>query len=217
MIVDRDIENFYILRQFDKFMIGHNGFIAGGCFKNVFNREKVKDVDVFFKTKNDLNKAIGYFDSMTSGYELDDKREEEYLFCYETENVKAYRHKATEIIIELCKKVFGEPKEIIENFDFTITKFAYYKEEIIDDEVLGISHIEYKALCDDKFFEHLHLKRLVTDDKILFPMSTFERTIRYVKYGYMPCKETKLKIAQAIHNISDEELIVGKSLYDGMD
>ena len=217
MTVDRDIENFYILRRFDKFMIGHNGFIAGGCFKNVFNHEKVKDVDVFFKTKNDLNKAVGYFDSMASGYELDDKRDEEYIFCYETENVKAYRHKATKIIVELCKKVFGEPKEIIENFDFTITKFAYYKEEIIDDEVLEISHIEYKALCDDKFFEHLHLKRLVIDDKILFPMSTLERTIRYVKYGYMPCKKTKLKIAQAIHDISDEELIVGKSLYDGMD
>ena len=52
--------------------------------------------------------------------------------------------------------------------------------------------IEY--MYDDKFFEHLHLKRLVIDDKIPFPMSTFERMLRYAKYGYFPCKETKLKI-----------------------
>lgn len=31
-------------------------------------------------------------------------------------------------------------------------------------------HIEYKILHDDKFFEHLHLKRFVTDNKIPYPI-----------------------------------------------
>lgn len=134
------------------------------------------------------------------------------------------------MVLELCQKIFGKPKEIIENFDFTITKFAYYKEEVEDESGAIVSepepfelpdmlltHIEYKILCDDKFFEHLHLHRLVTDDKILYPMSTFERMIRYIKYGYMPCKETKLKIAGSIQKLTVEEIEVGQSLYDGMD
>lgn len=234
MIIKRDRENFYILNFLDKFMEGHKGFIVGGCFKNIFNHEKVKDIDIFFENQSDYDDAINYFDSMTPNYEGDDKREEEYFFHYENDNVKAYKHKETGIVLELCQKVFGKPKEILENFDFTITKFAYYKEEVEDDtgdsivqDPFGIepigetnqvaTHIEYKILCDDKFFEHLHLHRLVTDDKILYPMSTFERTIRYVKYGYMPCKETKLKIAQSIQSLTKEQVEVGQSLYDGMD
>ena len=79
------------------------------------------------------------------------------------------------------------------------------------------THIEYRIVCDENFFEHLHLKRLVTDDEIPFPMSTFERMIRYIGYGYKPCRETKVKIALAIHDLSEQEISVGESLYDGMD
>lgn len=57
----------------------------------------------------------------------------------------------------------------------------------------------------------------LTDDKIPFPMSTFERMIRYIGYGYKPCKETKLKIAMAIHELSEQEMRIGEGLYDGMD
>ena len=89
------------------------------------------------------------------------------------------------------------------------------------------THIEYKIVCDENFFEHLNLKRLVTDDKIPFPMSTFERMIRYIGYGYRPCRETKVKIATAIvwtvldkprfvhnhHNIILEQIIHALRLY----
>lgn len=45
-------EHIFMLRQLDKFMSGHSGFIAGGCFKNLFNHEKIKDIDVFNLKKN---------------------------------------------------------------------------------------------------------------------------------------------------------------------
>ena len=72
-------------------------------------------------------------------------------------------------------------KDILNNFDFTITKFSYYKEEVKDEDSEE-THIESKCIGDDKFFEHLHLKRLVIDDKIPYPMSTFERVLRYSKW-----------------------------------
>lgn len=220
MIIKQDRENFHMLNFLDKFMVGHNGYIAGGCFKNIFNGEKIKDIDIFFENATDFDEAVSYFDSMTEGYTGSNKREVQYNFYYENDNVKAYKHIGSGIVLELCRKSFNDAKSMIENFDFTITKFAYFKEEVEDTDVetgAATKHIEYSVLYDDKFFEHLHTNRLVVDDKILFPMSTFERMIRYIKYGYMPCRETKLKIANAIHDEDIENILVNKSLYDGMD
>lgn len=49
-----DIFNFRQLFFLDKFLIGHNGFIAGGCFKNIFNKEKVNDIDIYFGSKGNF-------------------------------------------------------------------------------------------------------------------------------------------------------------------
>lgn len=231
MLIKQTRENFWTLNWLDEFMVGHKGFICGGCFKNIFCYEKVKDLDIFFKCKSDFDNAIQYFDSMTTGYEGDNKRNEEYNFYYENSNVKAYRHIRTGIVLELCCKIFGTAEDIINQFDFTIVKFAYYKEEVEDEtgavvevDPFGIepidserNHTEYMLLHDDKFFEHLHMKRLVIDKDIPFPMSTFERMIRYAKYGYFPCKETKIRIIQSIRELTDEEVKLSDSLYDGMD
>ena len=235
-------DNYWMLNWLDEFMIGHKGFICGGCFKNIFNKEKVKDLDIFFKSRADFEEAVDYYDRRTAGYidyaESEDGLDEddaEYRFLYENKNVKAYVHKRTGVRVELCCKIFGTAEDILNQFDFTITKFAYYKEEVEDEtgaededlfddgfgekaDIASVKkHIEYKILVHDKFFEHLHMKRLVTDDKIPFPMSTLERAFRYAKYGYFPCKETKMKMARAIKELSDEQLEVSESLYDGMD
>lgn len=230
MLVEKDRNNFWMLNWLDQYMTGHKGFIAGGCFKNIFSKEKVKDIDIFFESLSDWQEAVQYFDSMTLGYNGDDKRDEEYIFHYQNDKVKAYKNAKTGIRVELCKALFGTAKEVISQFDFTIAKFAYYKVEVEDEpwEEYGLldfeetnkkpeTHIEYRIVCDENFFEHLHMHRLVTDDKIPFPMSTFERMIRYIGYGYKPCKETKLKIAKSIHDLSEQEVSVGESLYDGMD
>lgn len=234
MLIKQERENFWSLNWLDEFMVGHKGFICGGCFKNVFNKEKVKDVDIFFESLADYEEAIQYFDSMTPGYNGDDKRTEEYVFCYENDNVKAYRKKSNGIRVELCCKMFGTAEEILKKFDFTVAKFAYFKEEVMDDgeetkpfvedylpAIFEVderkSHIEYRILMDDKFFEHLHLKRLVIDDEIPYPMSTLERMFRYAKYGYFPCRETKMKIVQALRTLTYEQVEASENLYDGMD
>lgn len=199
MIITQEKDNFHQLQFLDEFMLGHKGFICGGCFKNIFNNEKTKDLDIFFESKKDWYDAVKY-------YEVQDS----YAPYYHNDNVRAYKHIESGIVLELCCKVFGSPQEIISNFDFTIVKFAYYKE--VDE-----STTKYMIMYDDKFFEHLHLKRLVIDDLILYPASTFERVLRYAKYGYFPCKESKLKLIKALKDIPNDEIDLSKSLYDGMD
>ncbi|WP_137743360.1 hypothetical protein [Robertmurraya siralis] len=63
-ILDAPISNFIKIRQLDKYMIGHNGYIAGGAFKNIFNNEKIKDVDIFFENEKDYIVANDYFHPM---------------------------------------------------------------------------------------------------------------------------------------------------------
>lgn len=53
----RGLENLSKLRILDTYLIGHKGFIAGGCFKNIFNNERTKDIDIFFRNSLDFNSA----------------------------------------------------------------------------------------------------------------------------------------------------------------
>lgn len=235
-MIKENRENYWMLNWLDKFMEGHKGFICGGCFKNIFNNEKVKDLDIFFQNEGDREEAVDYFDSMTVGYtdgtteDTVSEDEAKYKFLYENDNVKAYVHKETGIRLELISKIYGTAEQIVSQFDFTITKFAYYKVEIEDEtgeevEKSHVSagkenvktHIEYKVMHDDKFFEHLHLKRLVINDKIPYPMSTFERMLRYAKYGYFPCRETKMLLIKALRELDDKQVELSESLYNGMD
>lgn len=226
MLIERETDNFYNLKWLDTFMVGHKGFIAGGCFKNIFNGEKAKDLDIFFENENDWKDAVEFFDEECG----EENQDGLFRFYYENDKVKAYKHIKSDITLELIRKTYGTARDIIDNFDFTIVKFAYYKVQVEDEFVFDESspfesksepiipstHIEYKIIHDDKFFEHLHQKRLVVDNKIPFPISTFERMLRYAKYGYYPCKDTKMRIIQGIRDVEKVDGL-SDSLYDGVD
>lgn len=47
-------DNFWQIRWLDKYMEGHKGFIASGCFKNILSGERVKDIDIFFESESDF-------------------------------------------------------------------------------------------------------------------------------------------------------------------
>jgi hypothetical protein len=179
-------------------MANHKGFIAGGCFKNLLNNEKIKDVDVFFEKEADFHEAVKYF--------TESKEHNKY---YENKKVTAFKEKSSGIAIELIRSTFGTPTEILSKFDFSITKFAYYKEYDGDS-------INYIALYHDKYFEHLHTKKLVLNREIFYPVSTFERSYRYTKYGYGLCKESKENLVRAIREATLLDRI-SQGLYDGID
>jgi len=195
--------NFAKIKWLDKYMVGHSGFIAGGCFKQIFTGEKVKDIDVFFASEEEWGKASIYF-----------RDNENYIKHYDSKKVEAYKDKKTGLTVELIRTTYGSPADVIGAFDFSITKFAYYKHTEQDEE--GEDSISYKCLYHPLYFEHLMMKRLVLDDKIMFPANTFERMFRYGKYGYFPCRETKARIIDALRTMPQvPELSL--SMYDGLD
>lgn len=205
MYITRGLENLYQLNVLSTYLIGHNGFIAGGCFKNLFNNEKIKDIDIFFRNSLDFNKARVYFES-----------EEDWNLYYENKKVVSYKNKTNGVAIELIRTVFGTPEEVINGFDFSITKFAYYT-EIITDEETKEKIIQHRVIHHKDYFEHLFCKRLVIDESLPFPIGTFERALRYKGYGYSLCRESKAKLIEGIRRMATLNDDISNSLYDGMD
>lgn len=202
----------------------YNGFIAGGCFKNLFNNETPKDVDVFYRSKEDLDIAIDKIAKDTDKFKV----------VYRNKNVDCYKHLKSGINVELNKRNWGKPKEVISKFDFSITKFALYfhkesstkkdinkdyKEPFADMPELPVlpesDESEFRVIYDSDFFKHLHLKRLVIDDDLLFPISTFERSYRYRGYGYSLCRESKIKLVMGIRGTDFVDF--SKDFYAGID
>lgn len=204
--IERDEEEFFKVLFLKKYLIGTNGIVAGGCFKNIFNGQHVKDIDMFFRSKED-------FDNANEKYEFN----EEFELYYKNKNVIAYKEIKTGIVVELIKKIFGEPSDILDQFDFSITKFCYYYEVDYDTEETPIYN--YYILHHPKFFEHLHEKKLVLDDANLpYPFSTFERSYRYNSYGYRLCRESKVNLITAIRESEKfEDNDLSSALYNGLD
>ena len=198
-MVTKDIDVFPQIKFLLQYLEGHSGFIAGGCFKNIFNNERVKDIDIFFNDYNDFDKAVVFFENNKN-----------HKLVYENANAVSFRNLTTSIRVELIKKIVGLPVDILNNFDFSITKFAVFT---CGTEVSGKKL--YSCLFHKDYFEHLMCKKLVIDDLIPFPISTFNRVLRYAKYGYTLCRESKVKLIEKIKQSEVQDIDFG--LYDGVD
>lgn len=217
--------NFFDVLHLQRYLEGHNGYIAGGCFKNIFKKEKAKDIDVFFENEKDFEAAVKLFNE-----------NEDYTEIYDNENAIGYFDERRKVSIDLVKSEFLPPDEMISGFDFTITKFALYKQEVeveIEDEneieedfedILDEGRTQKKqellVMYHQDFFQHLTLNRLVIDgDSIQFPLNTFDRMLRYAKYGYAPCTGSKAKIVRAINlaSLPDDDTNLFRGFYVGID
>ena len=217
--------NFFSVLHLQRYLQGHNGYVAGGCFKNIFKNTPAKDVDIFFNNKEDFDKAEELFNE-----------DEDYSKIYENENAVGYYDKAKEVAVDLVRSQFLPPDEMIDGFDFTITKFALYREEVKEDddsddlfdekenneEKTILKKYEPRVVYHEDFFEHLTLNRLVIDGDVAdiqFPLNTFDRMLRYAKYGYAPCTGSKAKIVRAINSVSlpDDDKDLFRGFYVGID
>lgn len=198
---EKDPSVFFKLRFLDIYMAGHKGFIAGGCFKNIFQNVRIKDIDIFFETEADFAGANIYFGN-----------NKDYLLSYENKNTVAYKNTKTNMRIELVRSQFGTAVEILSKFDFSVVKFSYFRKRITTEEGESVS---FMCLHHVDYFEHLTLKKLVLEKEILFPVSTFERSYRYTKYGFGLCRESKENLLNAIKGT--ETINISNDLYFGFD
>jgi hypothetical protein len=189
----KDNKSFLKCRELDPYISKHKGFISGGCFKDIFSNKKFRDIDIFFETKEDFNETLDFY-----------RKNKDYLFVYENNNAVCFSNKFTKKKIELVRSRFCGVEEMLRSFDFTIVKFAYYKE-------VNSHNTEWKCMYHPNFFEDLTNKKLVIDETILSPIKTFERTYKYTKYGFDMCRETKKKLIELLQGVNVNDL--SKELY----
>lgn len=207
------INAYFQLHQYKKFLdIIDGGFIAGGCFKNIFKNEPVKDIDIFFINKESFENAVKVY--LTK-----------YKKLYENENCIAFKDN-NGLQIELVRSIFGKPIDVVSQFDFTIVK-AFLEQKYSFSSTLHNTapniftvqideRLEYNFTCHNQFFEHLSLNKLVIDDGMPKSVATFNRALKYTKYGYGLCRESKVKLINAIISNGNPNDINGE-LYFGFD
>ena len=188
--------NYVELKVLQKYIKNTRGFVAGGCFKDLFSGKITRDIDIFFENEKDYNEALTLYSTKKN-----------IKWIYENDNCTGYRDVKNNIGVELIKSIFGTPEVVISQFDFTIVKAAYVN-SLEDDETSFIYHHD--------FFEHLTLKRLVIDEEMPRAVATLNRTWKYAKYGFGLCRESKLKLTNAIIEKGVVDDING-DLYFGFD
>ena len=189
--------NYIELNGLQKYVKNTKGFIAGGCFKDLFQGKKTRDVDIFFENEDDYKAAVKQY-----------KTRKNIKKIYSNDNCTGYRDTKKKIGIELIKSIFGTPQQILEQFDFTIVKAAYFNPPSEEQDIQFIYHPD--------FFEHLLLKRLVIDEGMPKAVATLNRTWKYAKYGFGLCRESKIKLTNEIIERGVVEDING-DLYFGFD
>lgn len=180
-----DFEQLFFLR---KYLAGHNGFIAGGCFKDIFLKREVRDIDIFFRSLEEALVAIAL-------YTVDP----EYRLLYENRNATGFTEISTGRTIELVIARFGNPTDIINQFDFSICKFSLYS-ETWNDKLLTNPKLNFICVYSAEFFTDLTRGRLVLDGDILTAGFTLERVAKYARYGFKIDKINLCLLTEALFN-----------------
>lgn len=95
-------DNFWQIRWLDKYMEGHKGFIAGGCFKNILSGERVKDIDIFFESESDFQEAIDSFNDEKHQKDGGDNQIENWIRCMVNDELKQRDH---DFVRRACENV----------------------------------------------------------------------------------------------------------------
>lgn len=162
------------------------GFVAGGAFKTLDKVTEedykddsvflfcyfyhIKDIDVFFDSEEKFNNACKIL------------KKNNFDQLYETPNAIGFSTKHCNVTIELIRRNFRKPIEILKTFDFIIAKKAMLVDE--NGELVVIEHKDYS---------NCYKKNSLEIDKIEFnscidnftSVGIFERLYKYIRtYKY---------------------------------
>lgn len=150
-----------------------NCWIAGGSVRDYFMGIPVKtDIDIFFPNEEEYKKAEKFFKQKNGEVK------------WNSDNGMKIKYKKK--TFDLVKKFFKNPKDTINNFDFTVSMLAVDKNNVYFGETTLIDLA----------------KRQLMINKITYPASTTSRMVRYLKKGFNICNGELYKI---IKSIQEEE------------
>lgn len=151
--------------------------LAGGAITAIFSGNTVNDLDFYLEDPSKTEEAKAYLKQFF--------REPEYV----SDNCITFKRKSTKTrrvwTVQLITRFSGQPADIFDNFDFTITTGAY-------------SFREADFTFGDRFFPDLAKKRLVYMGNSKYPICALYRTKKYQERGYFLPGSTVMHIGLAI-------------------
>jgi len=195
--------------------VKNNFFIAGGCIPSMMLNEFVSDFDIYFTNKETADKIREYYFKLilpgsNSHPPYNVKVEGEFYKITYNEEVKKNSFLPIFISlqaitltdkVQLITKFYGEPKDVVENFDWAHLK----------------SYFKYP-----KLFIHDSTYRLINEKELIYtgskyPLSSFLRTRKYIKKGWTISAKESLKIALELAKYDLTDLIVLRDQLMGVD
>ena len=173
--------------RFENILRNYNCFIAGGAITSVFTNKEINDIDIYFRSKNDLRDFV---------------TENKLFIVYATD--KSFTFKVDDTIFQaIYFDYFEKAEDIFERFDFTVCMGAY--------DFLEDNFILYKD-----FLRHNSQKVLRVNTTTDYPIISALRVDKYKKKGYSISKGEFIKILMIINKLKIESFQDFKSHCGGM-
>ena len=159
--------------------------LAGGTINSIFSSRKVNDLDFYFK-KLDNDQLMFLIKDLEEIYN--------YKVVCTTPNAVTLTRKGNKDVIyeiQLITRFVGEPKVILDTFDFTIVQGIFDFE--IDDFVLG-----------ERFLIDIAKRKLEFTNTSRYPICALYRTEKYKERGYTLSGGNIVAISLAINALKFE-------------
>ncbi len=179
----KDAYYFNKLKPLFSYLKMTKGFIAGGVFKDIFLDKPFRDIDFFFECEKDFLESRNVF-----------IRDSRFKLKYKNENAFGFINETLQLNIELICKKFGSPTEILNGFDFSVSKFALYS-------VNNDLYVKFHPL----FFEDLSDKKLRFDLDDSSPINQMNRVLKYSRYGFQVATKDIHLLLNKINQLDSSE------------
>lgn len=169
-------------------------FVAGGACRAAFAKEQISDLDIYFEDGTAFKALNDYLDG-------NDDEKMSVIPILSTLNAETYSVNAVKV--QLIKKIYGTPEDIIKQFDFTVCMCAY---------IPGKGFV-----MDEHFIEDIAARMLVFNINAKYPINSMWRVQKFEKKGYyLPAVES-IKLALCINNLQMKTHFELKEQLDGID
>jgi hypothetical protein len=149
----------------------YNVIVAGGTITSLFTNHEINDIDIYFRSKDDLSKF------------LRDDMEGQWIIAH-TDKALLFKYEEIEIQA-IYFKYFNDVEEIFNTFDFTVCMGAYdfQSEEFI---------------LHKEFIKHNSQRILKFNQNTAYPIVSALRVDKYKKKGYSISKPEFIRIMLTI-------------------
>ena len=172
-------------------------FIAGGALTSVFSSKSISDLDIFFNSFED-------YKLMRNSFDVDINQDNVYIKVPVIETNNAVSYCINDCRVQLIKKLFGTPEEVINQFDFTVCMGAYIPQE-------------RKIILDESFLYHLSQRILCFNTNAKYPIASLWRAKKYIKKDFVFPAIEAIKLSLTINNLNIKTYKDLKEQLEGID